>query len=99
MKYGLTESQIQYLNQTVVHPLRARGARVWLFGSRARGDHKPFSDIDIMIESQTDLRRIISEIQETLMESSFPFKVDLVQDRDFAESYRPSYLHDRIELV
>lgn len=98
MKYGLNDAQLQFLDKTVVRPLRDHGARVWLFGSRARGDHKPFSDIDIMVESNVDLRGPISEIQEILTESSLPFKVDLVQDRDFAISYRPGYLQDRVEL-
>lgn len=98
MKYGLSDEQLQFLNETVVRPLRDQGARVWIFGSRARGDHRPFSDIDLMVESDTDLFALVSRIQETLLESNFPFKVDLVQERDFAKSYRPGYLRDRIEV-
>ena len=96
--YGLTNEQLSYLKRFVVEPLVNEGARVWLFGSRARGDQKVFSDIDLMVESERDLRSTISAIQEVLTNSDLPFKVDLVQDRDFATSYRAGYLRDRVEL-
>jgi predicted nucleotidyltransferase len=48
MKFGLTEDQFQILNETVVSPLKSHGATVWIFGPRARGDHKASSDVDIM---------------------------------------------------
>ncbi len=49
MKFGLTDQQFQILNETLVSPLKSHGARVWIFGSRARGDNKAFSDINIVI--------------------------------------------------
>lgn len=52
-----------------------------------------------MVESDADLFSSLSRIQEVLTESALPFKVDLVQERDFAASYRPGYLRDRVELI
>jgi predicted nucleotidyltransferase len=38
--------------------LRARGVlHLALFGSRARGDHRPDSDLDVLIECQADVAR------------------------------------------
>ena len=45
-QFGLSEDELNTLAQLVVGPLVGAGAKVWCFGSRARGDHKKFSDID-----------------------------------------------------
>jgi predicted nucleotidyltransferase len=59
--------------------LPPEAARLWLFGSRARGDARRWSDIDIAVEP---LRRLppglIAELRETLAESSLLLDVDLV---------------------
>jgi predicted nucleotidyltransferase len=98
MKYGLTAEQVTYLRETVVVPLAAQGAVVYLYGSRARGDHQPFSDIDLMIEGEPIKPAELSRIRESLVEGPLPYKVDLVLISEFADSYRAGYLQDRIRL-
>lgn len=101
MKYGLTELQFLTLLDLVISPLKACGATVWIFGSRARGDHKPFSDVDILYETQNNRPfpvGFISKLKETIEESRFPFKVDLVNLKEIADSYREGALKDILEL-
>ena len=52
-------------------------AKIWIFGSRARGDHHATSDIDLGVESlmPCPLWRCI----EALEESTVPYLVDLVE--------------------
>lgn len=99
MKLGLTENQYEFILKTVVLPLSKRGAKVWCFGSRSRGDHQTFSDLDIMVESAIDLSGEIGAITEILIESNFPYKVDIVQEKDFAESYRINFSKDKVLLT
>jgi len=96
MKFGLTKEQHDFIDSTVVTPLKAVNARVWVFGSRARGDQQAFSDLDLLIESADDLTATLGDIEEQLIESNFPYKVDLVLEKNLAEAYRTSYLNDRV---
>ena len=98
MKFGLTEQQYQYIQEVVVAPLKKLGATVWVFGSRARGDQTDFSDLDLMIESEGDIALSVGMLQETLENGNFPYKVDIVQSKNFAESYRESFEEDKIKL-
>ncbi len=98
MKFGLSEPQFQYIQETVVAPLKNKGASIWIFGSRARGDHTEFSDLDFMVESKEDISTLVSNIQETLENGNFPYKVDIVQSKDFAESYRENFEKDKVEI-
>lgn len=95
MKFGLTDSQFKFVLESVVLPLESRGGRVWCYGSRARADHQPFSDLDLMVESDSNLSKEIFKIQEDLRNSNFPFKVDLVPYSEFADSYKPGYQNDK----
>jgi len=81
-----------------VDPLKNQGAAVWIFGSRARGEHQIFSDLDLMVSSDTDISAHISKIQELLEEENFPFKVDIVESKNFAESYRKNFDRDKMQL-
>ncbi len=54
-------------------------ARIYLFGSRARGDHTVYSDIDIAIEdSSATLSKRLPLIRFRIEESKIPYKVDLI---------------------
>ncbi len=95
MKFGLTKEQFDFILQNVVRPLKEHEATVWCYGSRSRGDHKKYSDLDLMVESELDLSQTIEIIKENLSNSGFPYKVDLVPLSEFAESYKPTYRRDR----
>jgi predicted nucleotidyltransferase len=53
-------------------------ARIYLFGSRARGDASGYSDIDIAVESRAPITSQLSRARFAIEESLIPYKVDLV---------------------
>lgn len=62
---------------------------VWLFGSRARGSHQPYSDVDLMLVAEPALARDqLRQIAEDLEESELPYKVDLVSEPSVNPSWR-----------
>ncbi|MEZ4743657.1 MAG: nucleotidyltransferase domain-containing protein [Bdellovibrionota bacterium] len=86
--YGLSQKSWELLLKLAIDPLKNHGAEVWIFGSRARGDYKKFSDIDILYElKQEQQTGFISLIKENLEESDLPIKVDLVDLKNLAKAY------------
>lgn len=56
-----------------------RGARAYVFGSRAHGGARQYSDLDLALEWDCALGLdTIGQIAEALSESDLPFKVDIV---------------------
>lgn len=98
MRFGLTREQWDLVNETIVLPLKARGAAVYCYGSRARGDHRPFSDLDLMVESAAVKGLDLPSLSEKIQSSNFPYKVDLVHLNDFADAYRAGYERDKVLL-
>jgi predicted nucleotidyltransferase len=99
MIFGLTEFEYQTLHSLLIGPLLKQNAKVWIFGSRARGDHKRFSDIDVLFELASGAPLPpgwLATVLESLEESSLPYKVDVVNWSELAESYRESVLRDRV---
>lgn len=96
--FGLSENDWKIFEEKGLRPLKAAGARVWIFGSRARGDHRPFSDLDVLFSAPPTSSIASHAIREALEESRISIKVDLVAEDDLAESHRPSAFEDRIEI-
>ncbi len=75
MPHGLSE--IEFCRLLSVFKANERVEKVVLYGSRARGDYKPFSDIDVTIcgneLSHRDLRQIIVGVDDLLL----PYQVDV----------------------
>jgi type I restriction enzyme S subunit len=56
-----------------------KGARAYVFGSRAHGGARQYSDLDLALEWDRPLGLdIIGQIAEALSESDLPYKVDVV---------------------
>lgn len=87
MKFGLTDKEYRYIHDTVVEPLRRIDAQVWCFGSRVKGTHSTFSDLDLLIEDKEGVFQLIGEIEENVIQSNFPYKVDFVVSSRVASSY------------
>lgn len=74
------------LSEAQAHEVRAivqgvlPGADVWVFGSRATGHARPFSDLDLLVTkpaSLTWLQR--ADLRDAFEASDLPFKVDVVE--------------------
>ena len=96
-RFGLSAHHCDVLTRLLIEPLSKVGCKVGLFGSRARGDFREFSDIDILVEGHVPTS-LLSTVQEALEESNLPFRVDIVQEKDLAPAYRQSVMRDRVWL-
>lgn len=101
MKFGLTEPELNWLFSKVVEPLKANKAKVFLFGSRANGKYKKFSDVDLCYSEDMNnpiASKVIFEIITEAENSKFNYKIDLVNYRELAESYKANIDFEKIEL-
>jgi predicted nucleotidyltransferase len=74
MAYGLKDSDIEKIR--AVFAARLDVERVILYGSRAKGNYKPYSDIDFAIKGNLDLSKkwqIENELDDLLL----PYKIDM----------------------
>lgn len=100
MKFGLNDTNYNFLVQKLIQPLKQIGLKVFIFGSRSTGKNHPFSDIDILIEGEItpSIDHEIINLKNFFEESNFPYKIDLVYEKNLAKSYRDNVLKTRIEI-
>lgn len=75
MPYGLTDKELQTLQ--AMFAANAHIERVILYGSRAKGNYKPFSDVDIVLKGEELSRVDVNRLQASIDESSLPYKFDI----------------------
>ena len=84
----MTFDYIDIVKQIVLKHIPKDNFAVFLFGSRAVGNDKPLSDIDIGILGTEPLPTLIkADLESDLEESIVPYKIDLIDfykvDKDF----------------
>lgn len=82
--------------EKILELFRDTNARIFLFGSRARGDARRGSDADIGIEGVRDeaFRRLKIRFDEFWEESRIPFHVELVHFDRVDPDFRKQALKD-----
>lgn len=75
MKYGLSESTLERL--TGVFKAFPEIEKVVIYGSRAKGNHKPGSDIDLTLHGVMVTQRKCDEVADSIDELLLPYTVDL----------------------
>ncbi len=74
-------------------------AKVFLFGSRAKGIQKSFSDIDIAIKAKSEkISQKISLFKEKWEKTKLPYKIDISNWKDIYKPYLPQVRKDKITL-
>ena len=77
MNYGQTNTDLQKL--TMLFARNRKIERVILYGSRAKGNYKPFSDIDITLIGEgltrSDVNRLASDIDDLLLPYQFDISI------------------------
>ncbi|MBD3391038.1 MAG: hypothetical protein GF418_03195 [Chitinivibrionales bacterium] len=79
---SLPQKHLDILTGILDAELGGRHARAYLFGSRARGDDRAASDIDLAIASDDDVSLELSTIRDLIEESAIPYETDVIDMRD-----------------
>jgi len=75
------------------------GAVVWVFGSRATGKAKKYSDLDLCIKASHTLGLdVMSALAEDFSESDLPLKVDLVDWDSISDAFKAIIDRDKVLL-
>ena len=75
--------------QNVFRQFPGHSAEVFLFGSRANGTAKKYSDVDLLIKAKTEFSSFEkSQIRSLFEESNSALFYDIVFDEDLFEPYR-----------
>ncbi len=73
------------------------GARIYLFGSRARGTNSEYADIDIALDAGEALPfRDVDEVRSMLRESNIMYMIDIVDIHQVNGAMREAILKERI---
>lgn len=73
--YGLSDIEIGVITRSF--EVNERISAVILYGSRAKGNYKPFSDVDLAIIGDNLSKKDINSIYAAFDESSLPYKFDI----------------------
>ncbi len=85
------EPQHLLIVQTILRQHLPSDVNVWVFGSRATGKIKPFSDLDLMLQQSGSNKisaNIIRQLAQAFDDSILPWKVDLVDYYDLSTEFR-----------
>ena len=75
MTYGLKDSEIESLRR--LFSANEHVERAVLYGSRAKGNYKPFSDIDSTLEGDELTYDDWNRLKQTIDDLLMPYEVDL----------------------
>ncbi len=88
MKYGLKEHTIEAIQNTFAKYPQIE--KVLLYGSRARGNFRNGSDIDLTLKGESLESRLLFKIENELDDLLLPYKIDLsiyhkIENQDFLD--------------
>lgn len=90
-------SDLELVRSIVLEKLKGYAVRVYLFGSRARGDAQRTSDIDVAVQPLEPLPGwVLAELRAALEESDCLYRVDVVNLYEAAPALRERVLAEGI---
>lgn len=97
---GLEARWLGQVREVVSRVLAPFSVDLYLIGSRARGDSRLASDIDLAVDPRGDLpESVLAELHEALEESTVPVRVDLIDMRRAGEELRAKILKEGIRWI
>lgn len=86
---------LRKLKQEILSSLAQEPVKIYLFGSRARGDERAASDIDIGVIPTSPLRPgTLSALRERIEGLNIPYKVEIVNLLGTSQEFRRQALRD-----
>ncbi len=99
-KFGLTENQLSFILKILNENISKKDVKYYIFGSRAKGTFKKFSDVDIAINlnhnklAPETLAKILIDFEDSL----FPYKVDIIDLNGIDEKFFDYIKNDLIQI-
>ena len=94
---ALTEEQLCSVRAIIDSVLP--GAEVWVFGSRATGHARPFSDLDLLLTRPRSLSWLqCADLRDAFEASDLPFKVDVVEAEGLSGGIKERVNAERVLL-
>ena len=100
MKFGLEKRYLDYILQVLRENIPQKDAKFYIFGSRAKGNFKEYSDIDIAVKL-TDGKisaDILGKILLVFSDSTLPYEVDVIDLNAIDEKFRDLIKDSLVEL-
>jgi predicted nucleotidyltransferase len=73
--HGLTDETVAQIHEVLAHHPEVE--KVVLYGSRAKGNFKPGSDVDLTLLGAGVTSKIVGQIQDELEDGPLPYTFDL----------------------
>ena len=84
---------------TILRANLPQNTKVWVFGSRATGRARRYSDLDLAIDAGRPLTLDeIARLTEAFSDSDLPYKVDLTDWRSIDDHWRQTITAERVAL-
>ena len=80
MKFGLQSSDIEKIRKTIL--TNEHVEKIIIYGSRAKGNFKKGSDIDLIVTGEKIQFQDVSKIELALDDLMLPYKIDLSRLED-----------------
>ena len=94
---ALTEAQARTVRAIIDSVLP--DAEVWVFGSRATGHARPFSDLDLLLTQPHSLSWLQrADLRDAFEASELPFRVDVVEAEGLSGGVEARVLAERVLL-
>ena len=96
--FGLEERHLNFVKETLKKHIPNLDAKFYIFGSRARGKYREYSDVDIAIDCPNLDEKTKSKLELEFENSTFPYEVDIVDINNIKESFKKLILDDLVLL-
>jgi len=94
----ITQDQLALVQQILRESIPA--AKVWVFGSRAKGMTRRGSDLDLAVDNGGPLPiSITARLDEAFDEAPLPYRVDVVDIHSVSPAFRAIVERDRVPLA
>ncbi len=95
---ALSPEQLHDVRQIIAQVIP--GAKVWVFGSRATGKARPFSDLDLLLTQPPKLNWAQrAALRDGFEASRLPFRVDVIECAGLAPGVAGRIWTERVDLL
>ena len=96
--FGLEDRHLNFIKETLKKYIPNPEAKFYIFGSRARGKFREYSDVDIAIDCPDLETSVKTKLEIEFENSTFPYEVDIVDLNNIKENFR-NLIQDDLVLL